>query len=121
MSIEGTTERIIEVCKGWGLYDDINASDKTRFEKLEEEVEELEEALFMKKDRASILEEGGDVAVTLINVLHKKGITLQEALFAAYMKIKDREGQMVKGKFVKKEDLENSLKGELNCKGFYGL
>jgi hypothetical protein len=46
MSIGGLEERVIEVCHGWGLYDDENATDFTRFDKLEEEVAELEEALF---------------------------------------------------------------------------
>lgn len=105
MSIEELEEKIIGVCRGWGLYDDENATDLTRFEKLEEEVGELKEALFEKKDINEIKMEGGDVAVTLINILHKKGLTLKEAILAAYLKIKDRDGKMVNGSFVKKEDL----------------
>ena len=105
MSIEGIEERIIQVCCGWGLYDDENASDFTRFDKLAEEVDELEEALFTKDAPDQVLMEGGDVAVTLINLLHKRGFTLEQALFAAYMKIKDRKGQMINGVYVKEEDL----------------
>lgn len=105
MSIEGLEERVIEVCAGWGLYDDENASDRTRFDKLLEEVQELEEALFEKQTLAQIQMESGDVLVTLINVLYKKGLDLNSCLNAAYMKIKDRKGKMIDGSYVKEEDL----------------
>ena len=105
MSYEGLEERVIEVCMGWGLYDDKNASDKTRFDKLLEEVEELREAIFEKKDLNQIMMEAGDVQVTLINILKPYGLTSERCLNAAYYKIKDRNGKMVNGSYVKEEDL----------------
>ena len=105
MSIEGLEYRVIEVCRGWGLYEDENASDRTRFNKLKEEVAELEEALFQDQTLVHIQMEAGDVLVTLINILYKKGLDLNYCLDAAYMKIKDRKGKMIDGCFVKEEDL----------------
>jgi NTP pyrophosphatase (non-canonical NTP hydrolase) len=105
MSIEGLEERVIKVCNGWGLYDDGNASDRTRFDKLKEEVDELEEALFQDQTLTHIQMESGDVLVTLINILYKKGLDLNSCLNAAYMKIKDRNGKMINGSYVKEEDL----------------
>jgi NTP pyrophosphatase (non-canonical NTP hydrolase) len=105
MSIEGLEERVIKVCNGWGLYDDGNASDRTRFDKLKEEVDELEEALFQDQTLTHIQMESGDVLVTLINILYKKGLDLNSCLNAAYMKIKDRKGKMISGSYVKEEDL----------------
>jgi NTP pyrophosphatase (non-canonical NTP hydrolase) len=105
MSIEGLEERVIKVCVGWGLYDDVNATDFTRFDKLTEEVAELEEALFATGTLTQIQMEAGDVIVTLINILYKKGLNLESCLNAAYMKIKDRNGKMINGSYVKEEDL----------------
>jgi len=45
------------------------------------------------------------VIVTLINFLHPIGLDLRICLQAAYDKIKNRDGQMVDGSFVKAEDL----------------
>jgi NTP pyrophosphatase (non-canonical NTP hydrolase) len=105
MSIGGLEERVIKVCHGWGLYDDENATDFTRFDKLEEEVAELEDALFATGTLTQIQMEAGDVIVTLINILYKKGLNLESCLNAAYMKIKDRKGKMINGSYVKEEDL----------------
>ena len=47
----------------------------------------------------------GDILVTLIISAHMQGITLEHALNAAWLQIKDRCGELRNGKFVKESDL----------------
>ena len=47
----------------------------------------------------------GDILVTLIISAHMQGITLEHALNAAWLQIKDRRGELRNGKFVKESDL----------------
>jgi len=44
----------------------------------------------------------GDVAICLMLLAEKEGTTLLECLKVAYDQIKDRQGKMVNGKFVKR-------------------
>ena len=45
----------------------------------------------------------GDIAVTIILAAELAGLTFEDCLFAAYNQIKDRQGKMVGGQFVKSE------------------
>lgn len=49
--------------------------------------------------------EFGDVIVTLIILSKQLGIDFEECLELAYLKIKNRKGKTIDGKFVKQEDL----------------
>lgn len=53
----------------------------------------------------NIMSELGDVLVTLIIVAEQLGFELEDCLYVAYDKIKDRKGVMRNGKFIKEEDL----------------
>lgn len=72
--------------------------------KVYEEVSETAQA-YMRGQRENLVEEIGDILVTVIVFAEQVGINPEEALKVAYNKIKDRQGRMVDGTFVKEEDL----------------
>jgi NTP pyrophosphatase (non-canonical NTP hydrolase) len=91
-------QEIIQFFKDKGLYESTN--DLIQFDKLQEEVIELEEAL-TSKSKAEILSEAGDVYICLLNVLHCCGLDLSDAVDAATDKVVKRKGRVVNGKFIK--------------------
>jgi NTP pyrophosphatase (non-canonical NTP hydrolase) len=103
MSIEKLEERVIEWANQRNLYR--QSTDETRALKLIEEVGELLHEV-RYRNIPDIAMEAGDVIVTLINLLHPLGLDLETCLGAAYEKIKDRQGKMINGTYVKSEDLE---------------
>jgi len=103
MSIEGLEERVIEWARERDLYR--QSTDTTRALKMVEEVDELLHEV-RYRNVPDIAMEAGDVIVTLINLLHPLGLNLETCLAAAYEKIKDRQGKMINGTYVKSEDLE---------------
>ena len=50
-----------------------------------------------------IADDIGDILVILINIMLRRGLSLQQCLEVAYNDIKDRKGKMVDGIFVKEE------------------
>jgi len=68
-------------------------------------LEEVTELVWATKidDKEKIKDAIGDVAVTLILVAHFTGTTVEECLSDAYHIIKERQGKMVDGVFVKDE------------------
>lgn len=97
--IEELEKKIWKWAEDRDLYN--QSTESTRFAKLVEEVGELDEAIFEKMDIDEIRLESGDVIVTLINNLKPLGLTLEDCLSAAYEKIKNRNGVMTNGTFVK--------------------
>lgn len=71
-----------------------NTNCLLQWDKLEEEVYELEEALKYKSEE-EILLEAGDVYITLLNVLHCKGLSIEEAVEAAANKVLKRQGEVI--------------------------
>ena len=63
---------------------------------------ELEEAYNKYKNLQIEL---GDVLVTLVIMAKQLDIDLEECLYLAYKKIKDRQGKTIDGVFIKEEDL----------------
>jgi NTP pyrophosphatase (non-canonical NTP hydrolase) len=98
MSVEELEHLVIEWAEARDLYR--GSTTDTRMEKVREEVEELYTALIWGDD-AEIRLEAGDVIITVINAIAPLGITLRSALDAAYHKIKDRQGRMINGTFVR--------------------
>ena len=98
MSVEELERLVIEWAEARDLYR--GSTTDTRMEKVREEVEELFFALIWGDDEEIRLE-AGDVIVTVINAIAPLGITLREALHAAYKKIEHRTGHMENGTFVK--------------------
>lgn len=91
---------IIQFFKNKGLYE--NTNDLIQFDKLQEEVLELEQAL-CEKSKEEILNESGDVYICLLNVLHSCGLTMEQAVDYATDKVIKRKGRVENGVFIKEE------------------
>lgn len=77
-----------------------NTDEFKQFTKLEDETEELYEAL-RHKPKSEILSEAGDVYICLLNILHCCDLTMEDAVNSAANKVTKRKGQMVDGLFEK--------------------
>lgn len=95
---------LIYLCAQWGVDRNITrqggATAFSQMKKLQEELTELRDALIVENDK-KVVDGIGDMLVVLIQVCRLSGITLTEALEAAWNDIKDRKGKMVDGVFVK--------------------
>ena len=65
-----------------------------------EEAGELAKAL-LDKDKPEIVDAIGDMVVVLTNLAHLEGLEIESCIGSAYNEIKNREGKMVNGTFVK--------------------
>ena len=80
-----------------------NSTPKAQFEKLKEEIYELQAALADDKMN-EIIDGIGDSVVCLINICALLDVNLTDCLEAAYLQIKDRRGYMnEEGIFVKEQ------------------
>lgn len=73
---------------------------KGQFEKLVEEVEELNQAI-IEKDKNQLIDAVGDCVVALTNLAELAGVKIEECINSAYKEIKNRKGKMINGTFVK--------------------
>lgn len=83
-----------------GIYKQGDA--KTQFIKLMEEVGELSEAI-LKDDRVETKDAIGDIVVVLTNLSRMLGYNIEDCIEAAWDQIKNRQGNMINGTFVKSE------------------
>lgn len=81
-----------------GIYD--RGDSNTQYVKLMEEAGELAQGL-LKKDKPEIIDAIGDMVVVLTNLAHMEGMDLEDCVQSAYTEIKNRQGKMVNGTFVK--------------------
>lgn len=77
------------------------SDDKTQFAKLIQEVGELSDNLCKGKD---IRDDVGDIVVVLVNLCARNRISFLSCLDQAWNDIKDREGIMYEGVFIKSTD-----------------
>jgi|DEB0MinimDraft_6_1074348.scaffolds.fasta_scaffold98813_2 NTP pyrophosphatase (non-canonical NTP hydrolase) len=93
-----TEQKVIQ----WAIYKGIFSSDnlKNQTLKMTAEAGEVADAV-LKGDADEIRMEIGDVLVTLTLLCGMQGYTIEDALQAAYNKIKDRKGKTVGGTFIK--------------------
>ena len=82
-----------------GIYKSGDA--KTQYVKLIEEAGELAKAL-LKNDKPEIIDAIGDMVVVLTNLAALEGLKIEDCTLSAYNEIKDRDGSMQNGTFVKK-------------------
>jgi len=99
---------LIKLTEIWA--DDVGITLKGNPEKQAEKVIEEANELFTaikSGDKSQIIDELGDVMVTIIIEALLVDVKLEECLFLAYQKIKNRvgKGEMRNGTFVKAEDL----------------
>ena len=98
-------DELIWLIEKWSIDKGLDkASPDKQMLKTIEEVGEVAGAL-AKSDLDNAKEEIGDVVVTLIILSQQLDMDLYECLETAYIKIKDRKGEMKNGVFVKSEDL----------------
>jgi NTP pyrophosphatase (non-canonical NTP hydrolase) len=97
--------------KSWNVFVDIrnwaenkgiltHGTPEGQVEKLEEELEEVKQAI-VNKDMDNLMEEIGDCVIVLTNLAALQGITIEKCIELSYKKISERSGKMVGGKFVK--------------------
>ena len=93
------------------VYDDIRAWAKakgiyksgdarTQYVKLMEEAGELAQAI-LKNDEPEVIDAIGDMVVVLTNLAKLRGHNIEDCITSAYGVIKDRQGKMINGTFVK--------------------
>lgn len=91
---------LIQFFEDKGLYDTTHWKDQ--FNKLEEEADKLKDALLLGDDE-QVLNEAGDVYITLLNVLKCCGLTMEQAVNYSADKVLKREGKVENGVFIKDE------------------
>ena len=98
-------DRLVKLVEKWSKDKDLHKAESSKqFLKVSEEVGEVARAL--ARGQVEELKDGiGDVIVTLIILAQQQGLSVEECLEYAYNEIKNREGKMVNGVFVKEEDL----------------
>ena len=77
------------------------SDDKTQFAKLVQEVGELSNSICKGKD---IKDDVGDIIVVLANLCARNRVSFLSCLEQAWSDIKDREGIMYEGVFIKSTD-----------------
>jgi NTP pyrophosphatase (non-canonical NTP hydrolase) len=83
-----------------GIYE--KGDVKTQFIKLQEESGELAKAI-LKNNNIEFIDAIGDCVVVLTNLAKLNGYNIEDCINSAYNVIKDREGKMVNGTFVKSQ------------------
>ena len=78
----------------------LKGSTEVQFAKLIEEVGELAQAI-LKDDHVAKKDAVGDIVVVLTNLSHMMGYNIEDCIDFAYNQIKDRQGSMINGTFVK--------------------
>ena len=81
-----------------GIYK--TGDSKTQYVKLMEEAGELAQAL-LKNDETEVIDAIGDMVVVLTNLAKLRGHNIEDCITSAYSVIKDRQGKMINGTFVK--------------------
>lgn len=117
---------LVSLVRQWGtdkgiIGEHAKATVQTQFDKLLEEVEELNVAISIP-DQEEIVDGIGDCTVVLILLAELAGTRFETCLQAAYDIIAKRTGKMVDGKFVKNKPADDDLDEPLgtpqgNCDG----
>lgn len=96
-----------DVIRDWAETKGIYAKGdvKTQFAKLAEEFGELGKAI-LQDDLAKIEDAIGDQVVVLTNLAKLAGTSIEHCIGLAWEEIKNRNGQMINGTFVKEESLD---------------
>ena len=81
-----------------GIYK--TGDSRTQYVKLMEEAGELAQAL-LKNDETEVIDAIGDMVVVLTNLAKLRGYNIEDCVASAYSVIKDRQGKMINGTFVK--------------------
>lgn len=99
------TDELIEAVKEWRRNLRIDNPDKQMLHCYEECAEAGRYIIREDWDLEKIKSELGDIAVTVIVMADILGLDFRECLEVAHKKNAKRTGQVIKGNFVKSEDL----------------
>ena len=95
-------ENVYDLIRTWatekGIYK--TGDSRTQYVKLMEEAGELAQAL-LKNDETEVIDAIGDMVVVLTNLAKLRGHNIEDCVTSAYSVIKDRQGKMINGTFVK--------------------
>jgi NTP pyrophosphatase (non-canonical NTP hydrolase) len=98
------TQNLYDLIRAWatekGIYK--TGDSRTQYVKLMEEAGELAQAL-LKNDETEVIDAIGDMVVVLTNLAKLRGHNIEDCIASAYSVIKDRQGKMINGTFVKNE------------------
>jgi NTP pyrophosphatase (non-canonical NTP hydrolase) len=101
-NVEAPSDTMYDDIRAWakakGIYKSGDA--RTQYLKLMEEAGELAEAI-LKNDETEVIDAIGDMVVVLTNLAKLRGHNIEDCIASAYSVIKDRQGKMVNGTFVK--------------------
>jgi NTP pyrophosphatase (non-canonical NTP hydrolase) len=101
-NVEKNKPNIYDLIRDWatekGIYK--TGDSRTQYVKLMEEAGELAQAL-LKNDETEVIDAIGDMVVVLTNLAKLRGHNIEDCIASAYSVIKDRQGKMVNGTFVK--------------------
>ena len=93
---------VYDLIRDWatekGIYK--SGDSKTQYIKLMEEAGELAQAL-LKNDETEVIDAIGDMVVVLTNLAKLRGHDIEDCVVSAYGVIKNRQGKMINGTFVK--------------------
>ena len=113
-------QELIEKVEQWAKDKGIDKAEswQPQIEKIAEEVMEYRDELSkngnLKGQHLYIahdeMVEMGDILITLIIMAQQRGYEIRDCLIHAYLKIKDRQGEVIDGSFVKSEDI-----GKMEC------
>lgn len=90
----------------WAIDRDLDTADPNKqMLKLMEEVGELAQGM-AKDNREQVIDSIGDIYVVLTVLSMQLNLRVDSCVRKAYEEIKDRQGKMVNGVFVKESDLK---------------
>jgi len=98
MILNNEFEPIREWARDKGIYE--KGDPKTQYLKLMEEAGELSQAI-LNKDKFEIEDAIGDCVVVLTNLAELCNLSIEGCIESAYAEIKNRQGKMINGTFVK--------------------
>ena len=98
MQLKNEFEPIRDWAKERGIYE--KGTVRGQFEKLLEEVNELNQSI-IEKDKKELIDAVGDCVVVLTNLSELAGVKIEDCINSAYNEIKNRKGKMINGTFEK--------------------
>lgn len=101
---------LIDKVNDWAISHGLDKGNpKIEWMKVTEEVGEIRDVLLkptkFTEPQAALKDAIGDTLVTIIVLAHQLDLDVTECLGIAYEEIKNRNGKMINGTFVKEEDL----------------
>ena len=103
---------LFDKVEGWSMVRGLDKADpRNQYLKVVEEVGEIASGL--ARNKKELIKDGiGDTFVTLIILAQQLGVTPEECLLMAWNEIKDRNGLLVDGIFIKEEDFTEAQRWE---------